>query len=76
MNVESIKPELEIKKLNDIIDELRGENANMQSGFEAMIKRSGLDVSPCKDCGEVVVCIPDGLPLCKSCAETGGELWL
>lgn len=32
------------------------------------IERSGLDISPCMRCGEPVVCIPDGLPMCKACA--------
>ena len=33
------------------------------------ITRSGMDLSPCKSCGELVICIPDGLALCKDCAE-------
>ena len=32
------------------------------------IDRGGYDVSPCGSCGDPVVCIPDGLPLCESCA--------
>ena len=39
--------------------------------FEA-IERSGFVLSPCGICGEVVVCIPDGLALCKPCAEKAG----
>ena len=35
----------------------------------AAIERSGFVLSPCRICGEVVVCIPDGLSLCKACAE-------
>ena len=63
----------EIDKLNDIIDELRDEKANMQAGFYEMIERGGLDISPCIDCGEMVVCIPDGMPMCEACAAKGGE---
>ncbi len=37
--------------------------------LQARIKRSGLDESPCKGCGETVICVPDGLPMCKKCAE-------
>ena len=33
------------------------------------IDRSGWDVSPCMDCGEAVICLPDGLPCCERCAE-------
>ena len=63
----------EIKKLNSIIDELRDEKENMQTGFHQMVERGGLDISPCMNCGESVVCIPEGLALCKTCAAKGGE---
>jgi hypothetical protein len=33
------------------------------------IAAGGFDVSPCRSCGTPVVCLPDGLPLCKACAE-------
>jgi hypothetical protein len=32
------------------------------------IDTAGYDLSPCR-CGALVVCIPDGLPLCRECAE-------
>ena len=38
------------------------------------IERSGFDLSPCMQCGEAVVCIPDGSAMCRQCAEkAGGE---
>ena len=33
------------------------------------IKNAGMDLCPCRLCGHPVICIPDGLPLCKDCAE-------
>ena len=39
--------------------------------YEA-IERSGFDLCPCKQCGEAVVCIPDGLAMCGACAEKAG----
>ena len=39
----------------------------------AAIERSGFDVSHCMDCGEMVVCIPDGMPMCEACAAKGGD---
>lgn len=33
------------------------------------IARSGMDISPCMNCGLRVVCIPDGLPMCEACAN-------
>ena len=34
--------------------------------------RSGYDISPCTVCGDPVVCIPDGMPMCEPCAEKAG----
>jgi hypothetical protein len=33
------------------------------------IERGGMDLAPCRLCSDPVVCIPDGLPMCASCAE-------
>ena len=38
----------------------------------AAIDRGGYDVSPCIICQELVVCIPDGLAICRQCAEKAG----
>jgi hypothetical protein len=32
------------------------------------IDAGGWDMSPCGNCGTPVVCLPDGLPQCESCA--------
>lgn len=40
--------------------------------LDGAIKRSGFDVSPCQICNQLVVCIPDGLAMCKPCAEKAG----
>jgi hypothetical protein len=37
-----------------------------------VINRSGVDVSPCRLCGELVFCIGDGFAICKPCAEKEG----
>lgn len=36
------------------------------------IDRGGWDISPCGGCGDPVVCLPDGLPMCESCAGKAG----
>lgn len=43
---------------------------SMRKAAELMraIERGGFDLSPCMRCGELVVCIPDGLPMCEGCA--------
>ena len=38
----------------------------------AAIDRGGYDVSACMICQELVVCIPDGLAMCRPCAEKAG----
>jgi hypothetical protein len=37
--------------------------------WKAMLARSGMDLSPCLKCGEVVICLPDGMPMCSKCAD-------
>lgn len=44
--------------------------------LRAAIKRGGFDVSPCRLCGETVVCIPDGLPCCEECGKEENMKWL
>lgn len=34
-----------------------------------LVKRSGFDLSPCQGCALDIVCVPDGLPFCESCAK-------
>lgn len=62
----------------------RYEMAEMRAAIEAVepdlnqiwhdaLKRSGMDVSPCRMCGEPVICIPDGLTYCEECAEKEEE---
>jgi hypothetical protein len=41
--------------------------------FFDVITRSGMDLSPCKSCDQLVISIPDGLALCKRRAEKAGE---
>jgi hypothetical protein len=44
-----------------------------QDRLDALLERSGLDVSQCCKCGIAVISIPDGLACCKPCAEKAGE---
>ena len=42
-------------------------------GLNDALKRSGYDVSPCRECGEPVVCLPDGLSgVCDPCHRKKG----
>lgn len=38
----------------------------------AAIDRSGFDLSRCMDCDALIVCIPDGMPMCEPCAVKAG----
>jgi len=44
-----------------------------QRRLDELLNRSGMDISPCRKCGIAVISIPDGLALCKDCAEKAGE---
>ena len=57
-------------------EELQEVVANIANSITARIRaiaeQSGLDLSPCRVCSQWIVCIPDGLALCKDCAEKAG----
>ena len=40
-----------------------------QDRLDALLDRSGMDISPCRKSGIAVISILDGLALCKDCAE-------
>jgi hypothetical protein len=46
---------------------------NYQDRLDALLDKSGMDISPCRKCGIAVISIPDGLALCKQCAEKAVE---
>jgi hypothetical protein len=37
------------------------------------IHDSDMDLSPCRLCGKAVICLPDGLALCRACAATAED---
>lgn len=37
--------------------------------FQAALDRSPYDICPCQGCGEPVVCVPDGMPMCEGCED-------
>lgn len=39
------------------------------TAFMLALHRSPYDISPCMKCGEPVVCIPDGMPMCDPCGK-------
>jgi len=43
-----------------------------QTRLAELLDRSGLDLSFCHKCGKTVICIPDGLAMCKDCSEKAG----
>lgn len=64
-----------IERINEkcmevINDELMHMQDQTERELADAIERSGLDISLCRGCGELVVCIPDGLSnICEACAE-------
>jgi|GEM_PF-5212271 len=61
--------------LDGIADHVNALQAKLRrlQAIEAAYERSGLDISPCMDCGEPTMCIPDGLPVCAKCGEAAME---
>ena len=53
-----------IDKLGKQKNELKKRNDDILQAIED----GGYDLSVCS-CGRFVVCIPDGLPMCKTCAD-------
>jgi len=52
-----------------LIAQLKAENERLRL-IEDAIDNSGLDISPCRGCGEPVVCLPDGMSdWCAECAD-------
>jgi len=35
--------------------------------YRSALARSPYDINLCMVCGEPVVCVPDGMPLCENC---------
>jgi hypothetical protein len=54
-------------------EESKTDGEFLSKWFVDLLDRSGLDVSPCKLCEVTVICIPDGLAMCKACAEGVGR---
>lgn len=64
--------ESHVNELRELQARLSGEDAAAISRAiitAEAIDRGGWDMSPCMGCSLPVVCIPDGLPMCESCAE-------
>lgn len=61
----------ECRELIELIDQQRRriEELEPEIDYKAMIVRGGLDMSPCMKCGEIVACLPDGMPMCCECAD-------
>lgn len=76
MNLEQWAEWLEKKSYGNItlslcVDDARqiAKLARAAAILTGALKDGGYDLSPCGCCGKPVVCIPDGLPMCKGCAE-------
>lgn len=46
-----------------------GSEMRIHANIMQAITDGGYDLCPCCLCGKPVVCIPDGLPMCRGCAE-------
>ena len=39
--------------------------------WDRLFADSGMDISPCMECGKDTLCLPDGMPICEKCAQKG-----
>ncbi len=62
----------ELNKVRERVGERTVAALEVAISLVAAIERSGYDISPCMTCGSSTVCIPDGLALCRPCAEKAG----
>lgn len=62
----------EFERNKKLVAELEAKQAEYDKMLNDLLDDSGMDLSPCRTCGETVICIPDGLALCKACAEKAG----
>jgi len=65
--------EIALKHCASLSQQLLESTKNYSISFDLLLARSGFDLSQCTHCGCAVICIPDGLALCKACAEKAGE---
>jgi hypothetical protein len=56
---------LHLSRALDEIDELR----TAVQAIDAALVNSGCDISPCMECRIPIVCLPEGMALCRTCAE-------
>lgn len=70
----AIKPEwAAIEQERDELREQLGKSRRAIIVFDAAIERSELDVLLCSACGRPVVCLPDGMPICRPCGSKAEE---
>lgn len=72
MGIWRMREERNGTKPQPIVEPCQRCKESYEKRIDDLLKRSGLDVSPCRICGIAVVCVPDGLACCKPCAEKIG----
>lgn len=65
--------EIALRHCSRLSEQLLDSTVNYSDSLNALLTRSGMDLSPCRICGETIICLPDGLACCKPCLAKGGE---
>lgn len=60
------------KKIGELQQTIRGLRDKIDM-LDGAIENAGMDLFMCRLCECFVISIPDGLALCKDCAEKAGE---
>jgi hypothetical protein len=61
------------KRCEELQEVIATQAHSITARMRAIAEQSGMDLSPCRVCSQWIICIPDGLALCKDCAEKAGE---
>jgi len=65
--------EAKCKRCETLRSNIIDQEVKHQTRLAELLDRSGMDLCFCRQCGIAVISIPDGLALCKDCAEKAGE---
>jgi len=61
--------EIALKQCASLSQQVLESTKNYSIAFDLLLARSGFDLSRCAHCGCAVICIPDGLAICKACEK-------
>jgi len=56
------------QRISDLCQKINTLNDKI-AAYDKALEISAFDLAPCMECGELVFCLPDGLPICDPCGK-------